>query len=245
MFKKSLSVLFLLRLGTTFAEASSDEKVKSLESSNIVAKKRQTKTHLGSIRGAAIFDGKKTELILMDEIVGNKATNNARQVFARVPGVTVWESDGGGIQMGIGARGLSPKRSAEFNMRQNGYDMSADALGYPESYYTPPMESVERVEIIRGAASLQYGPQFGGMVNFVTYDGRTATKNWQKHTDPKSRIKFSSRQTVGGFGLFNTFNSLALRQGDFDAYAYVQYKQGDDERDNAVFDQKGAYANLG
>ena len=73
--------------------------------------------------------------------------------------------------LGIGGRGLSPNRSSNFNIRQNGYDISADALGYPESYYTPSSEAMDRIEIIRGAASLQYGPQFGGLVNFVMKEG--------------------------------------------------------------------------
>jgi outer membrane receptor protein involved in Fe transport len=30
-----------------------------------------------------------------------------------------------------------------------------------------PMEAVSRIEMVRGAASLQFGSQFGGMVNYV------------------------------------------------------------------------------
>ena len=81
-------------------------------------------------------------------------------------GLNIWESDGAGVQLGIGGRGLSPNRNSNFNTRQNGYDISADPLGYPESYYSPPLEAIERIEIVRGAASLQYGTQFGGMLNF-------------------------------------------------------------------------------
>jgi Fe(3+) dicitrate transport protein len=29
------------------------------------------------------------------------------------------------------------------------------------------MEAVETIELIRGGASLQFGPQFGGMLNYV------------------------------------------------------------------------------
>ena len=54
--------------------------------------------------------------------------------------------------------------------RQNGVEMSADALGYPESYYSPPIQAVEQIEIVRGAASLQYGTQFGGLINFKLKD---------------------------------------------------------------------------
>jgi outer membrane receptor protein involved in Fe transport len=40
-------------------------------------------------------------------------------------------------------------------------------FGYPEAYYNPPMEAVETIELVRGGASLQFGPQFGGMLNYV------------------------------------------------------------------------------
>ena len=61
---------------------------------------------------------------------------------------------------------IDPNRTSNFNTRQNGYDISADVLGYPESYYTPASEALSEIQIVRGAASLQYGTQFGGLVNF-------------------------------------------------------------------------------
>jgi Fe(3+) dicitrate transport protein len=67
-------------------------------------------------------------------LTANKATNNARQIFAQVVGLTNESSDGG-LQLSIGGRGLDPNRTSNFNTRQNGYDISADVLGYPESYY--------------------------------------------------------------------------------------------------------------
>jgi Fe(3+) dicitrate transport protein len=72
-----------------------------------------------------------------------------------------------------GGRGLDPNRTSNFNTRQNGYDISADVLGYPESYYATP-EALEEIQVIRGAASLQYGTQFGGLVNFKI---KSPTKN--------------------------------------------------------------------
>src|SRR6202008_5202190 len=118
---------------------------------------------LQDVTGTAIYAGKKTELINLQYINANLATNNTRQIYARIPGLNIWEYDHGGLQLGIGGRGLSPNRSSNFNIRQNGYDISADALGYPESYYTPPTEAIDRIEILRGAAGLQFGTQFGGM----------------------------------------------------------------------------------
>ncbi|MFM7340356.1 MAG: TonB-dependent receptor plug domain-containing protein, partial [Bacteroidota bacterium] len=119
---------------------------------------------LENVQVAAIFEGKKSELINVNELLSNKSTAQARQIFARVPGLNIWENDQSGLQLSIGGRGMNPNRTAHFNTRINGYDMAADALGYPENYYTPPIELVDRIEIVRGAASMQYGPQFGGMV---------------------------------------------------------------------------------
>ncbi len=99
-------------------------------------------TRMRGVENMGIYEGKKTEVILPDKLVANLATNNARQVYARVPGLNIYENDGAGLQLSIGGRGLDPNRTSNFNVRQNGYDISADALGYPESYYTPPVEAV-------------------------------------------------------------------------------------------------------
>ena len=91
---------------------------------------------LPPIRGVQITTGTNA-VISLEKLNGAKSSGNPRELYARIPGLNIWESDGAGIQLGIGGRGLSPKRAANFNTRQNGYDISADALGYPESYYTP------------------------------------------------------------------------------------------------------------
>jgi Fe(3+) dicitrate transport protein len=190
---------------------------------------------LRDIEGTSVYAGKKTELIQMNNINANLATNNTRQIYARIPGLNIWEYDRGGLQLGIGGRGLSPNRSSNFNIRQNGYDISADALGYPESYYTPSAEALDRIEIVRGAAGLQYGPQFGGLVNFVMKEG----------PDDK-RFALTSRQTGGSFGLFNTFNSIGGRIANnrLNYYTFYQYKRGDNWRPNSHYTQHNAYAHL-
>jgi Fe(3+) dicitrate transport protein len=189
---------------------------------------------LGAIEGTAIYAAKKTEVVSLAEVTGNLATNNARQVFAKVAGLNIWESDAAGLQLGIGGRGLSPNRTANFNTRQNGYDIAADALGYPESYYTPPMEALDRIEVIRGAASLQYGPQFGGMVNFVMKEGEGLGRP----------LSVQSRQTVGSWGLFSSYNSVAGEKGPVHYFAFFQHKQGNGWRPNESFEANTGYASV-
>ena len=190
-------------------------------------------SQLKSVEGTAIYAGKKTEVVEMEDVAANKATNNSRQIYAKVAGLNIWENDGAGIQLGIGGRGLNPNRVSNFNTRQNGYDMSADALGYPESYYSPPAEAIERIEIVRGAASLQYGTQFGGFINFKLKDG-----------NENKKIELTTRQTVGSFGFVNTFNSIGGKVGKWKYYTFYQYKTGNGWRENSEFDVHTAHANL-
>ncbi len=190
-------------------------------------------TRLRSVEGVAIYAGKKTEVIQVSAMNANLAGNRARQIFAQVAGLNIWESDCAGIQIGVGGRGLSPSRTENFNTRQNGYDIAADALGYPESYYSPPMLAIERVEIVRGAASLQYGPQFGGLLNFVVKEGPDSAK-----------VQSESVQSIGAYGIFDSYNAVGGTIGRFNYYAFLQYRIGNCWRCNSEFKNYTAYAAL-
>ena len=220
--------------------APSDNNAVSLEKINNLSevviqnqKEKLSAIHkLRDVEGTAIYAGRKTEVISLDKITANKATNNARQIFAQVAGLTINESADGGLQLSIGGRGLDPNRTSNFNTRQNGYDISADVLGYPESYYATPTEALEEIQIIRGAASLQYGTQFGGLVNFITK--KPAAKP----------IEFLTRSTAGSYGLFSNFTSISGTPGKLSYYSYFNYKKGDGFRPNGDFESKNYFANI-
>ena len=190
-------------------------------------------TRLKDVVGTAIYAGKKSEVVLLGETMANKAANNARQIYSHVVGLNIYENDDAGLQLNIGGRGLDPNRTSNFNTRQNGYDISADVLGYPESYYTPPAEALEEIQVVRGAASLQYGTQFGGLLNF-------------KFKKPNRNKKFElvTRQSVGSFGLFNTFNSVGGTVDNTGYYGYVNYKRGDGFRPNSAFNSINVYGHI-
>lgn len=190
-------------------------------------------TRMHAVENMGIYEGKKSEVIIPEQLVANLATNNARQIYARVAGLNIWENDGAGLQLSIGGRGLDPNRTSNFNVRQNGYDISADALGYPESYYTPPIEGVGRVEIVRGAASLQYGTQFGGLVNFI-----------MKKPVTNRKLELLARQSVGSYGFYNSFTSASGTLKKLSYYTFFQYKRGDGWRENSEFDNHTVYGNV-
>ena len=186
-----------------------------------------------AISGVTLLSSKTIQVIDLEKVLGNVAANNARELYKTIPGLNIWENDNSGIQLNIGGRGLNPNRTSNFNTRQNGYDISADALGYPETYYTPPAQAVKNIQVLRGAASLQFGTQFGGMLNFVLKEGAE-----------DRRLEWVSEQTYGSFNFFNSFNSLggSTKDNKFNYYAFYQYKRGDGWRPNANFEVHNGYA---
>lgn len=201
----------------------------------VISQKREeifALNRLQPVEGTAIYAGKKSEVVLLDQLVGNTATSNARQIYSQVVGLNIYESIDAGLQLNVGGRGLDPNRTSNFNTRQNGYDISADVLGYPESYYTPPSEALSEIQVIRGAASLQYGTQFGGLINF------------KMKRPAKKPIELITRQSLGSFGLFNTFNSISGTVGKFSYYTYLNYKQGDGFRPNAGFESMNVFGSV-
>lgn len=207
---------------------------KQLDEVAITAKRLQNFDigYLPPVRGVQIATG-TSSIIQTEGQGGAKSTANPRELFAKIPGLNIWESDGAGIQIGVGGRGLSPNRAANFNTRQNGYDISADALGYPESYYTPPLEALSSIEIIRGSASLQYGTQFGGLMNFVV-----------KEPNPDKTFDFTSRNTVGSFGYLGTFQKISGSHKRWSYQAYTQLKKGNGYRKNSGFNQEQYFLQL-
>jgi Fe(3+) dicitrate transport protein len=230
---KPLLCFFLLPLA---ASAQPGDTVRVLAPVTVQAPQVQTGVSAQrGVRDFTIFEGRKNEVVNLSNLTANTATNNARQVLGRVTGLNIWESDQAGLQMGVGGRGLSPNRTASFNTRQNGYDISADALGYPESYYTPPLDAVERIEVVRGAASLQYGTQFGGTLNFVLKKGAA-----------ERPFRFTTKQTYGSWNFFGSFNSIGgtMANGKLRYYAFYQRRQGDGWRPNSRFRADNGYVAL-
>lgn len=189
---------------------------------------------LNDVEGTSIYSGKKTEVVIIDKVKANLAINKSRQVYAQVTGLNIYEGSEGGLQLNIGGRGLDPNRTSNFNTRQNGYDISADVLGYPESYYTPPAEAISQINIIRGAGSLQYGSQFGGLLDFKLRSLPSFRKS-----------ELISSQTIGAFGLINNFNYFGLNKGKFSVSTFYNYKRGNGFRAHSDYSAHYGFVSLG
>lgn len=181
-----------------------------------------------------IYHAKKSEKIILDKQEINKATNNTRQLYGSISGLNSIQTSSSGIGTEIGVRGLSPERSSNLNVRQNGYDISADALGYPDAYYVPPSQTIETIESVRGAGALQYGTQFGGMINY-------RLKTCHFHTDS---LGVEVHQTVGNNKFTNSLIALQGKKGNLSFYTNFIYKQGEDWKVNSGFNSKNVYGTI-
>ncbi|MEJ0102580.1 MAG: TonB-dependent receptor [Bacteroidota bacterium] len=182
---------------------------------------------LPPVQGTYIFSGKRSEQVNLLQTDANFADKVGRQVFAKLPGVFVYDMDGAGNQINIAARGLDPHRGWEFNIRKDGIITNSDMYGYPASHYSMPLESIDHVELVRGTGSLQYGSQFGGMLNYVSKTGDT--------TRPFS---FESINTGGSFKLLSSYNAVSGKLGKFRYYAYLYRKSRAGYRDNEHTDSE-------
>ncbi len=190
---------------------------------------RLDETHYG-----VVYSGKKTEVLILDSLDANTAQNNPRQVLGRIPGANYSETQGSGFPSnGISFRGLNPSQSIETNTRQNGYNITADIYGYSESYYLPPLEAVERIEVTRGESSLQFGPQFGGVVNYIVKEGNR-----------NRPFEYNTEQTGGSYGFVNSYHAVGGQAGKLNYFGFGQYQAAQGQRPNSDYRQVSAFGKL-
>ncbi len=138
------------------------------------------------------------------------------EALRKVPGLNVRDEEGFGLRPNIGIRGLNPTRSTKVTLLEDGIPIAYAPYGDNASYYHPPIERFERVEVLRGAGQTLYGPQtIGGVINYIT---------------PNPTEDFSGGLSLAG-GNRDYVNAHARLSGG--GYLLdVMHKQGDGARDN-------------
>ncbi len=218
---------------TGFSQTIDTTKSKELKEVVIKAWQRRDITRLPEEQNGFLNTGKKNEVVTIAGTNANIAIKTGRQIFAKIPGVFVYDMDGSGNQINISTRGLDPHRSWEYNIRQNGILLNSDMYGYPASHYSAPMESFEKIELVRGTGSLQYGAQFGGMINYIT-----------KKPDTSKVFTFESSNTAGSYNLLSSFNAISGTYKKISYYAYYYRRHSDGYRDNSQSDANAQFIQL-
>lgn len=218
-----VALIFVVNL--TQAQENDSIKTKRLNEVIVRSQKVYDVERLPATQSTYLWVGKKNEVISVEKVDANVAEKTPRQIFAKVPGVFVYDMDGSGNQMNISTRGLDAHRGWEFNIRKNGVITNSDMYAYPASHYSMPMETIETIQLVRGTGSLQYGAQFGGMLNYVA-----------KRADTTRAFSFESINTAGSFGLLSTYNAIGGKVGKFEYYTYFSKRVSEGYRKSSRSD---------
>lgn len=147
---------------------------------------------------------------------------SANEVLRALPGVHVQEEEGVGLRANIGIRGLDPDRSRTLLVLEDGVPVALAPYGEPELYYSPPIERMARVELIKGSGSILFGPQtIGGILNYVTADA-PATPRGRLFVQWGSGASQLQRAEYGGTwdNARASVNAFRRRTGDLGGLAH-------------------------
>lgn len=109
--------------------------------------------------------------ILERTTLGGSAVMTTSEALRKVPGLNLRDEEGLGLRPNIGVRGLNPTRSTKVLLLEDGLPLTYAPYGDNASYYHPPIERFERVEVVKGSGQIAYGPStIGGVINYLTPD---------------------------------------------------------------------------
>ena len=145
---------------------------------------------------------------------------NTGEALRKVAGVNVRDEEGFGLRPNIGIRGLNPTRSSKVLLLEDGVPLSFAPYGDNASYYHPPIERYESVEVVKGSGQIAYGPStVGGVINYVTPNPPTA---------PTFRVNFAN----GNRDYSNGEVGAGATWGPVGALVTFMRKDGDGAREN-------------
>jgi Fe(3+) dicitrate transport protein len=91
------------------------------------------------------------------------------EALRQVSGVYARDEEGLGLRPNIGIRGLSPTRSGKVLLLEDGIPLSYTPYGDNATYYHPSIRRFARIEVLKGAGQIRFGPNtVGGVINYVT-----------------------------------------------------------------------------
>jgi len=153
-----------------------------------------------------------------------------QEMLEYIPGVNGYADDGiGNSRISIGIRGLNPRRSSRVLILEDGVPIQPALYVYPNMYYNPPAERIDRLEVIKGSGAITYGPQtMGGVINYFT-------------RRPRNDFGGMSKITVGENGYASVFTEVGGWGNEkLKPELQLLYKRGDGFRQNNQFEQMNA-----
>ncbi|MDO8368609.1 MAG: TonB-dependent receptor plug domain-containing protein [Saprospiraceae bacterium] len=201
-----LPFLTLIDLHPIQGQINSTDSLMLIEASEITVIAQKDRL-LSGVPGSASYV-KPIELRRVLAISGN-------EIFRKLPGVNVVDEEGIGLRANIGIRGLDPDRSANVLVLEDGIPVQLNPYGEPELYYTPSMDRMSALEVVKGSGQILFGPRtIGGVVNYITADPPAA---------PEAKIELRG----GSGGYFGALLGYGTTMGNTGLAVQYQYKRAD------------------
>lgn len=153
----------------------------------------------------------------------NARVFNFSEALRKISGVNVRDEEGFGLRPNIGIRGTNPTRSTKVLLLEDGIPLSYAPYGDNASYYHPPVERYESIEVLKGSGQIAFGPQtIAGVINYIT-------------PNPPGKPEFNFKLEGGNRSFFNGGAGFGGTFGNFGAIVNLNHKQGDGARENTNF----------
>ncbi|MDQ3711268.1 MAG: carboxypeptidase regulatory-like domain-containing protein [Acidobacteriota bacterium] len=153
----------------------------------------------------------------------NARVFNFSEALRKFSGVNVRDEEGFGLRPNIGIRGTNPTRSTKVLLLEDGLPLSYAPYGDNASYYHPPVERYESIEVLKGSGQIAYGPQtIAGVINYLT-------------PNPPDKPSFNFKLEGGNRSFFNGGAGFGGTFGRFGGITNFTHKQGDGSRENTNF----------
>lgn len=157
------------------------------------------------------------------EMLEQSRVMTTNEALRKIPGVHVRDEEGFGLRPNIGVRGLNPTRSNKVLLLEDGIPLTYAPYGDNASYYHPPIDRFQRIEVLKGGAQIAYGPQtIAGAVNYIT-------------PTPPAEPSGSVTLLAGNREYFNGHGSYGATFGRTGFLVDYMRKQGDGSRENLNF----------
>ena len=157
-----------------------------------------------------------------------------QEMLEHIPGVNGYADDGiGNSRISISVRGLNPRRSSRVLILEDGVPIQPALYVYPNMYYNPPAERIDRLEVIKGSGAINFGPQtMGGVINYFT-------------RRPRNEFGGLLKVSGGENGYASVFAEVGgSKNGKLKPEMQLLFKRGDGFRQNNGFEQLNATAKL-
>ncbi len=145
---------------------------------------------------------------------------SVNEALRKISGVVARDEEGFGLRPNIGLRGLNPTRSSKVLLLEDGIPLTFAPYGDNASYYHPPIERFESIEVLKGSGQVAYGPStIGGVINYLTP---------MPPAHPSGTAMFSA----GNRSFFDAVATYGSSRGSLGFFVDAMRKQGDAARKN-------------